>query len=91
MLRHYSLDASQDERVYSLKNMPSHVNNKNGFMGVWQMICRLLQIPRSFGVLETKGKGVNSSSVSAHSLQGQTGDRQDSCSTGFVSVFLYLW
>ena len=53
-----------------------------------------LQIPRSFGVLETKGNGENSSSVTAHAQKGQTGDRTAvGYGIGFVSrgsVFIWV-
>lgn len=63
-------------------------------MEVWRVVCRLLQIPRSFGALETKGNGENSSSVTAHARKGQTGDRTAvGYGTGFVSrgsVFIWV-
>lgn len=63
-------------------------------MEVWQVVCRLLQIPRSFGVLETKGNGGNSSSVTAHAQKGQAGDTTAvGYGTGFVSrgsVFIWV-
>lgn len=63
-------------------------------MEVWQVVCRFLQIPRSFLILETKGNGENSSSVAAHAQKGQTGDRTAvSCGTGFISggsVFIWV-